>query len=153
MTKVRWTVRWPSDENGFKAVPIAPEAESLLRYNDGGGATWNGRDGRRWMMYFFRWLPGRTASLFVKVHLPDICLPASGMTMVADNGTRFIRVNGVNLPIRSYVFDEQGTSLHVFYCYWDARSRYEETRTADEEDWSVRGRLRAAMRGQKEIGA
>src|SRR5919201_1837286 len=73
--------------------------------------------------------------------------------MTADNGMKFVRINGVNLPIRSYVFDEQGTPLHVFYCYWDARSLYENTRTAEEEDWTVRGRLRAAIRGQKETGA
>ena len=55
--------------------------ETLLRYNEGGAATWRSADDRRWMMYSFRWLPGRTAALFVKNHRPDICLPASGLTM------------------------------------------------------------------------
>jgi exosortase len=151
--KLRWSVEWPNTENGYKAVAIAPEAETLLRYNEGGGASWNGRDGHQWMMYFFRWLPGRTAALFVKVHRPDICLPASGMTMVADYGLRLIQVNGVKLPIRSYRFEEQGTPLHVFYCYWDARSSDEPKREADEEDWTASGRVRAAIRGQKEVGA
>ncbi len=149
----RWGVRWPSAENGYKAVTIAPEAESLLRYNDGGGAAWEGSDGRRWMMYFFHWLPGRTAALFVKVHRPDICLPASGITMVRDNGIHLLKVNGVNLPIRSYRFDDHGAPLHVFYCYWDARSSYENKSAANEEDWTARGRIRAAMCGQREIGA
>ena len=36
-------------------------------------------DGHNWSMYFFKWLPGRTAGLFIKNHRPDICLPASGM--------------------------------------------------------------------------
>src|SRR5205807_849861 len=67
----RWGVRWPSAENGYKGVTIAPEAESLLRYNDGGGAA----------------------------------------------------------------------------------SSYENERAANEEDWTARGRIRAAMRGQREIGA
>jgi len=149
----RWGVRWPSAENAYKAVAIAPEAESLLRYNDGGGARWTGPDGHQWMMYFFRWLPGRTAALFVKVHRPDICLPASGMIMVRDNGIHLLTVNGVNLPVRSYRFDDHGTPLHVFYCYWDARSSYESEKAANEEDWTARGRVRAAMRGQREIGA
>ncbi len=125
----------------------------LLRYNDGGGAAWEGSEGRRWMMYFFHWLPGRTAALFVKVHRPDICLPASGITMVRDNGIHLLKVNGVNLPIRSYRFDDHGAPLHVFYCYWDARSSYENKSAANEEDWTARGRIRAAMRGQREIGA
>jgi exosortase len=153
MAKLRWGVRWPSAENGYKAVTIAPETESLLRYNEGGGATWDGSDGHQWMMYFFRWLPGRTAALFVKIHRPDICLPASGLTMVSDNGIRFVNINGINLPVRSYRFDDHGAPLHVFYCYFDARSSYENETAANEEDWTARGRVRAALRGQRELGA
>jgi len=134
-------------------VPVTPEAQSLLRYDEGGGAMWDASDGHRWMIYFFRWLPGRTAALFVKVHRPDICLPASGLTMNRDSGIRFIEVNGVNLPIRSYRFDDRGQSLHVFYCYWDARSTYENASAAEAEDWTARGRLRAALQGRREIGA
>jgi exosortase len=150
---LRWGVRWPDAANAFKTVSIAPETESLLRYNEGGGASWAGADGHRWMMYFFRWLPGRTAALFVKIHRPDICLPASGMKLVSDNGIRLVNVNGINLPIRSYRFDDHGAPLHVFYCYWDARSSYANAAAANEEDWSARGRIRAAIRGRRELGA
>jgi exosortase len=149
----RWAVHWPESENNYKPVPIAPEAESLLRFNEGGGAAWEGEDGHQWAMYFFRWLPGRTAARFVKVHRPDICLPASGRTIERDNGLRMVTVNGVTMPIRSYRFDDRGSPLHVFYCYWDARSSYESVAAAESEDWSPRGRLRAALQGHREIGA
>src|SRR5206468_6155686 len=66
----RWAVHWPESENNYKPVPIASEAESLLRFNEGGAAAWEGEDGHQWAMYFFRWLPGRTAARFVKVHRP-----------------------------------------------------------------------------------
>jgi hypothetical protein len=105
------------------------------------------------MIYSFRWLPGRTAALFVKIHRPDICLPASGLEMKSDNGIQLIPVNGVHLPIRSYRFDDHGMPLHVFYCYWDARSSYTSIAAAEQEDWSWRGRLRAALRGSRELGA
>jgi exosortase len=153
MSTSRWAISWPSSEREYKPVPIAPEAEALLRYNEGGGAIWTAADGRTWMMYFFRWFPGRTAALFVKIHRPDICLPASGLTMERDNGIQLLSANGVNLPIRSYRFDDHGAPLHVFYCYWDARSSYENVAAAEEEDWTARGRLRAAFRGRREVGA
>ncbi len=105
------------------------------------------------MMYFFRWLPGHTAALFIKIHRPDICLPATGMTLERDNGIRFVNVNEINLPIRSYRFDDRGIQLHVFYCYWDARSSYENVAIAVQEDWTFSGRVRAALRGRREIGA
>ncbi len=149
----RWAVHWPESENNYKPVPIAPEAESLLRFNEGGGAAWEGEDGHQWAMYFFRWLPGRTAARFVKVHRPDICLPASGRTIERDSGLRMVTVNGVTMPIHSYRFDDRGSPLHVFYCYWDARSSYESVAAAESEDWSPRGRLRAALQGHREIGA
>jgi len=151
--RLQWSVSWPESKSSYKKVPIAPAAETLLRYNEGGGAAWEGTDGRQWMMYFFRWLPGRTAARFVKVHRPDICLPASGRTMERDNGIRLLTVNGLNLPVRSYRFDDRGVPLHVFYCYWDARSSYESVAAAESEDWSMRGRLRSALQGRRDIGA
>src|SRR6266404_3122118 len=152
-TSTHWAVLWPNSETNYKSVPIAPEAESLLQYNEGGGASWEGSDGHQWLMFFFRWFPGRTAARFIKVHRPDICLPASGRTMERNNGLRMVNVNGVNLPVRSYRFEDRGTPLHVFYCYWDARSSYENAAAAVAEDWSFRGRLRTALQGRREIGA
>jgi len=152
-TSSRWSVTWPEKESNYKQVPIAPEAETLLRFSEGGGASWTGDDGHQWLMYFFKWAPGRTAARFVKVHRPDICLPASGRTMEADKGIRMLGVNGVNVPIRSYRFSDRGSPLHVFYCYWDARSSYESVSASVAEDWSPRGRLRSALQGRREIGA
>ena len=104
------------------------------------------------MMYSFRWLPGRTAALFVKNHRPDICLPASGLTMEQQSGVHLMNVNGVKLPIRSYRFDDNGRPLHVFYCYWDGRSSYVNDAAAASEDWTAAGRLRAAWQGKRELG-
>jgi hypothetical protein len=73
--------------------------------------------------------------------------------MDKDNGIQLVNVNGVNLPVRSYRFDDHGVPLHVFYCYWDARASYENARAAAEEDWTPRGRVRAAVRGRRELGA
>ncbi len=148
-----WTVNWPNENPGYEKVPISAEAQGLLQYNEGGGATWAGPDGHNWVLYHFRWLPGRTAALFVKIHRPDVCLPASGMTLIRDDGIHYFAAGGANLPIRSYRFENGATPLHVLYCYWDARSSYENAHSAAAEDWSPTGRVRAALRGQRERGA
>lgn len=149
----RWTVNWPTSENTYQSVAIPKNTEDLLRYNEGGAGRWHGNDGQPWMMYFFRWFPGRTAALFVKVHRPDVCLPASGMKLKQDSGLRLLEVNKVNLPVRSYRFDDAGRPLHVFYCYSDGRSSYTSAQAAEQEDWSARGRVRAAWEGRRDIGA
>jgi hypothetical protein len=152
-TETRWTINWPTSESGYKSVSVPKESEDMLRYNEGGAGTWHGADSRPWMMYFFRWFPGRTAALFVKIHRPDVCLPASGMILTQDSGLRVLEVNNVHLPVRSYRFDDRGRPLHVFYCYSDGRSSYENAKAAEQEDWSARGRVRAAWQGRRDVGA
>ena len=149
----QWKAQWPDKEPRYKQIDIPAATQGILRYDSGGGATWSGADAHPWTMYFFRWLPGRTAALFVKVHRPDVCLPASGLTLTRDEGIHLITVNGINLPVRFYRFDDHGVPLHVVYCYWDARSSYDTVDAAIEEDWTARGRVKAALRGRREVGA
>lgn len=145
-----WTIAWPDDATNWKAVPIADSAQELLRYNEGGGGAWTGDDGHHWNLFFFRWLPGRTAGLFIKNHRPDICLPASGMTQRGTVRNKLLTVNHVALPIRSYVFDNNGRPLHVFYCYWDGTTP--QSGMVDLENWTALGRLDAVRRGKRDVG-
>ena len=145
-----WSVTWPSQAQNWKPVPIAESAQELLRYNEGGGGTWTGDDGHTWAIYFFHWLPGRTAGLFIKNHRPDICLPASGMKLRGGVQNKMRIVNGVALPIRAYVFENGGRLLHVFYCYWDGTPP--EPGMLDREDWTASGRLNAMLRGKRDVG-
>jgi exosortase len=144
-----WTIAWPTQAANWKEVPVDEAAQGLLRYNQGGGGDWFA-DGHNWSMYFFKWLPGRTAGLFVKNHRPDICLPASGMTQRGGVQNKLLTVNGVPLPMRSYVFENAGRMLHVFYCYWDGTPP--EAGMLDQENWTASGRLEAVKRGKRDVG-
>jgi exosortase len=146
-----WAVEWPSHARDFKSIPVAQQAQELLRYNEGGGGAWRSNDGHQFGMYFFRWLPGRTAALFIKNHRPDICLPASGMKQIGNEERKLITVKGVPLPIRSYVFDNHGIPLHVYYCYWNGTVPH--VATINDENWTASGRLRAVRDGKREVGA
>ncbi len=146
-----WTIDWPSHSENFRSVPVAEQAQELLRYNDGGGGAWTGNDGHQWGMYFFKWLPGRTAGLFIKNHRPDICLPASGMRQIGRDQKKLLTINGVPLSVRSYVFDNNGIPLHVYYFYWDGT--IPNAATINQEDWSAGGRLRSVLAGKREMGA
>jgi len=145
-----WSVMWPAQSRDWRSVPVASEAQELLRYNEGGGGAWTGEDGRQWALYFFKWLPGRTAGLFIKNHRPDICLPASGMKLRGGVQNRLITVNGVTLPIRSYTFEDGSNLLHVYYCYWDGTPP--ESAPQDQENWTAGGRMEAVQRGKRDVG-
>lgn len=145
-----WTIAWPTQATNWKEVPIEESAQGLLRYNEGGGGDWTGDDGHNFSMYFFKWLPGRTAGLFIKNHRPDICLPASGMKLRGGVQNKLVTVNGVALPIRAYVFENAGRALHVFYCYWDGTPP--EPGMVDHENWTAAGRLEAVRKGKRDVG-
>ena len=145
-----WKIAWPSQARNWRTVPIAENAQELLRYNEGGGGAWTGEDGHQWNIFFFRWLPGRTAGLFVRNHRPDICLPASGMVQRGSMQSKTLMINEVVLPIRFYVFESNGHTLHVFYCYWDGT--VVQPGTADHENWTPRGRLEAVLKGKRDVG-
>jgi exosortase len=145
-----WSVQWPSTAPSFKPVPVAEQAQELLRYNEGGGGMWKSEDGHLWNMYFFKWLPGRTAGLFIKNHRPDICLPASGMTQRGDVQHKLVTVNGIALPIRAYVFENGGQQLHVYYCYWDGTTP--DPTKVNEENWTARGRIQNVLQGKRDVG-
>jgi exosortase len=144
-----WTITWPTHAANWKEVPVDEASQGLLRYNEGGGGDWFA-DGHNWSMYFFKWLPGRTAGLFIKNHRPDICLPASGLTQRGGVQNKLLTVNGVPLPIRAYVFENAGRPLHVFYCYWDGTPP--TPGMLDQENWTASGRLEAVKRGKRDVG-
>ncbi len=146
-----WTVTWPENDH-FEPVPIPQAAADLLHYNEGRAVAWRDAEGQRWNLFFFKWLPGRTAALSVKIHRPEICLPASGFTAVGSARSRLLEVNGVSLPTRAYRFRDGATPLHVYYCYWDG-TVFRDTQEMIEEDWTLRGRLKRVWTGRRDRGA
>jgi exosortase len=109
-----WTLKWPPPRPGFKDEKIADEVQIYLQYNEGMHGEWN--DPSHWEVYFFTWKPGRAAAGLARFHHPDICLPASGYTMKEQLAVKNIRVNGLDLPMTSYVFQDP-LSGHLFYVF------------------------------------
>lgn len=146
-----WGIEWPAEES-MEEIPIPKAAEELLHYNEGRAVAWQDESGHRWNLFFFKWLPGQTAALSVKIHRPEICLPASGFVPEGEVRSRLLRVNDVTLPTRAYRFRDGAVALHVFYCYWDG-TVFRDTQEMIEEDWSIRGRLKRVWSGRRDRGA
>ncbi len=111
VSAARWSVQWPEQAPNFRKLKIDPEIRGVLRFDEGEAAAWtltspssseNARyakasgtqvNGSRentisCLLYVFRWKPGRNSALLANLHRPDVCLPASGWTQVADDGVR-----------------------------------------------------------------
>ena len=115
-----WTFNFPENMPAFKKLPIPEDSKNLLRYDEGSQAEWTESDGAVWQVFYCSWLPGRVAGYLAKRHTPEICLQATGLKMLSGPELTMVNIHGVQLPIRSYVFQTDNGPIQVFHCRWDA---------------------------------
>jgi exosortase len=115
-----WSVVFPQDNPTLKDLPIDEKTRYLLRFDEGKQAAWTESDGTLWQVFYCSWLPGRVAGYLAKRHTPEICLQATGLKMVSGPELTMMNVHGVELPVRSYVFETAGGPINVFHCRWEA---------------------------------
>lgn len=115
-----WTINFPRDSSDFANIPIPADTKYLLRYDEGKEAVWTERDGTHWQVFYCSWVSGRVAGYLAKRHTPEICLPATGDRMLSGPELTMMHINGLDLPIRSYVFGTDNGPIQVFHCRWEA---------------------------------
>ena len=187
---IRWSVQWPEQAPNFRKFKIDEEIRSVLRFDDGQAVAWtitsppNSEDAREpktfatpvnhakpntisCYLYVFRWKPGRNSALLANLHRPDVCLPASGWTQVADDGVRNYAVDGpFELPFRHFEFqrvfgDSAPQIAHAFYCLSEDRATGPSAPKQDarlpsmsgsRSEWTRSERLRTVLQGRRHLG-
>jgi exosortase len=177
----RWSVRWPEQAPKFQKLKINPEIRGVLRYDDGQAAAWtitspdaesspgvnrSPTNPIACYLYVFRWEPGRNSALLANLHRPDVCLPASGWTQIADDGVKNYPVNGpFELPFRHFEFQRgfDGSApqiAHAFYCLSEDRGSGDSTHSntslptmsGNRSEWTRTERLRTVVEGRRHLG-
>jgi exosortase len=186
---IRWTVQWPEEAPNFRKLNIHPEIRGVLRFDEGKSAAWmmmppltaesspvntSGTQVNRLplnavacYLYVFRWNPGRNSALLANLHRPDVCLPASGWTQVADDGVRSYPVSGAfELPFRHFEFhraigNSAPQTAHAFYCLSEDRASGISTpqeganspgMSGSRSEWTRAERVRSVMEGRRHLG-
>jgi exosortase len=187
---IRWNVQWPEQSPNFRKLKIDPEIRGVLRFDESEAAAWtmnspgnsessrtskgfqtqvkpSGKNTISCLLYVFRWEPGRNSALLANLHRPDVCLPASGWTQVADDGVRNYPVTGpFELPFRHFEFqrtfeNSASQTAHAFYCLSEDRA----SGTASPREhadapgmwgspssWTRAERLGAVLEGRRHLG-
>jgi exosortase len=147
----RWSIRWPAERPEFRELPVAPNVRKILAYNEGRQAAWKELDGSRWLMFACEWYPARTSTQSARAHRPEVCMPATGQVLIKEREPLPLQVGAATLQFRSYLFDDRGRPLHVYFCLWEAANR---DRAAAEllQDWSGTSRLQRVLTGQRNLG-
>ncbi len=191
---IPWSVRWPDQALNFHKLKIDQEIRAVLRFDDGEAAAWtltspissekvakprasgtqvnrSGENTISCLLYVFRWKPGRNSALLANLHRPDVCLPASGWTQVADDGVRNYPVTGAfELPFRHFEFqrafeNSMPQTAHAFYCLSEDRAAGPSAprqganlvanspgMSGSRSEWTRAERLRTVLEGRRHLG-
>src|SRR5262245_50028058 len=174
ITGIRWSVHWPQQAANFRKLKIDNEIRAVLRFDEGDAAGWtisspvNAAEPNNvaCSLYVLRWNPGKNSALLANLHRPDVCLPASGWTQVADHGVRGYPISGlVELPFRHFEFQrafENSTpqTAHAFYCLSEDRAVASSaplpaslpSMTGSRSEWTRAERIRTALEGRRHLG-
>ena len=145
-----WEVSWPVGNETVTALPIPETTRVILHYDDAKSAAWEDPRGVRWWSFFAHWKPQRAALQLVRSHSPEICLPAVGRTFRMARPDLNLSAGSALLEFRSYEFEQNGRPLFVFVCIQD--DKRVASSAADSGEWNLRGRVRAALHGKRNLG-
>jgi exosortase len=159
-----WTITSPAKSE----TPVAAKgSEPLEPKSFAPQGNHSGENTISCLLYAFRWKPGRNSALLANLHRPDVCLPASGWTQVADDGVRNYPVTGeFELPFRHFEFERAfGNSApqtaHAFYCLSEDRASGSPATpqaanspgmSGSRSEWTRTERLRAVLEGRRHLG-
>jgi exosortase len=147
----RLSIVWPGDVAGISKISIPDSARRILLYDDAQCASWHDRNGLGWTFYSLIWNSGRSSTQSARVHRPENCLQASGAILRKELSLTIVEIGGIPLPFHTYLFDWNGTTLHVFYLIWEDGNRDVDL-TALRQDWSGISRLQRVCFGQRNLG-
>ena len=85
------------------------------------------------------------------MHRPENCFQGSGAILHEELSPTIVEIGGIPLAFRTYLFDWNGTTLHVFYLIWENGNR-DVVPSALRQDWSGISRLQRVWFGQRNLG-
>lgn len=147
----QWSYQDPGVHLGGKEIQIPPVVHSLLRYSEGTASAWKDSRGQQYQSFYFRWKPGRAALQLARGHSPEICMPAAGLQLLQEQEGKFWKVNGLDVPVREYVFGRGKFRVYVYRVDWEESGKQffmDDTRRF----YSRAERLRSAWEGRRQDG-
>jgi hypothetical protein len=148
---LEWTVKLPRTADKFEEGEFGERALALLKFNTGVTASWKTEFGHLWQMYLLEWEPGRVSKFLSSSHYPTVCLPATGLSLVAETGIWVFRSGELEIPFTTYLFDEQGKEVYVFHAVIEDRPYLQGERLSYRQV-ATEERIGSVLRGERNLG-
>jgi exosortase len=147
----RLSVVWPKDVGEISSFSIPDSARRILLCDDARCASWHDENELGWTFCSLTWNSGRTSTQSARIHRPENCLQASGAILRKELNPTIAKIGGMPLVFRTYLFDWNGTTLHVFFLIWEDANRDVDPMVLGQ-DWSGISRLQRVWFGQRNLG-
>ena len=149
-----WSVNLNVAEPAVTKVEIPPNIRGQFNADRSLEERWQDSSGNAWQLYYFRWLPahslkGRVAIQLAKVHGPEICLPAAGMTLKKYLGVITVLVGDTEIALQQYLFTAEGRPVHIFYGIYEDPTG---SAVLANRRQNTASRIKAALAGSRNYG-
>jgi exosortase/archaeosortase family protein len=149
-----WSLHRPAQGSNYHEVEMPSSIRGQFNADEGTHLRWEDDGGKSWQAYYFRWFPAhslkkRVAILLAKVHGPEKCLPAAGISLKAYLGIVTVPLAGMELAMQHYVFNTEGMPLHVFYGIYEDPTGSTQLANRRQDAGS---RVAAALAGSRNYG-
>ena len=146
-----WNVLWPEKAPAYKLGELPERTRAILKYNIGETASWQSPDGFSWNMYYIRWFPGRVSKFLSGAHYPTVCLPATGLKLVAETGRFDCPVGNMEIPFNTYLFEAGQQQVYVFHAIIEDRPAPDGEKISYRQVNSEE-RIESVLRGHRNLG-
>jgi exosortase len=149
-----WSVNLDDAEPAVTKVETPPNIRGQFNADRNLQGRWQDSSGNAWQLYYFRWLPAdslkrRVAIQLAKVHGPEICLPAAGMTLESYLGVITVPLGNTVLALQQYLFTAEGKPIHVFYGIYEDPTG---SAVLANRRQNTTSRIKAALAGSRNSG-
>ncbi len=146
-----WVVKWPESDPGFKFGEMPDRTKAILKYNEAATASWRNADGHLWQMYHIRWLPGRVSKFLSGSHYPTVCLPATGLKLVAETGRWNCKLPDISINFATFLFSSGPQSVYVFHAIIEDQPSADGERI-DYRQVTTEERIASVKKGHRNLG-
>jgi hypothetical protein len=144
-------VLWPEQAPNYKRGELPERTQAILKYNLGETASWRSPEGFGWTMYYIRWNPGRVSKFLSGAHYPTVCLPASGLKLVAETGRYDCPVGNMEIPFNTFLFEGGSQTVYVFHAIIEDRPALDGEKITYKQV-NTEERIESVRRGHRNLG-
>lgn len=146
-----FSLKFPSSAPFYQEDEFSEITKTILKFNEGNAASWEGPSGNQWRIYLLEWEPKRVSRKLVSAHTPEVCYPAAGYNLESFLGINTVVSNGIPFDFRTYLFKERETYFYVFHGVWEEKTS-PTSNLLEIEPLSRKERINTVIDGKRNLG-